>query len=136
ELLALRPPFTGETPLSVVYQHVQDISTPPSEASDVSPPELDGLVMRSLANEPDDRFQTAAEMRGLVQYALQLLYDHGGPTGSRTASPRPPRRCAGWSSPRCRCSTTSAATPAPGTPARSTCTTAAAPRRAASPARP
>ncbi|MBL3664997.1 protein kinase [Streptomyces sp. M2CJ-2] len=82
ELLALRPPFTGETPLSVVYQHVQDIPTPPSEVSDASPPELDGLVMRSLAKEPDDRFQTAEEMRGLVQYGLQMLYDQGGHTGT------------------------------------------------------
>ncbi|MGW1745240.1 protein kinase domain-containing protein [Streptomyces sp. NPDC002092] len=87
ELLALRPPFTGETPLSVVYQHVQDIPTPPSEISDTVPPELDGLVMRSLAKEPDDRFQTAEEMRGLVQYALQMLYDQGGHTGTWNTGP-------------------------------------------------
>ncbi|MDI3384765.1 protein kinase [Streptomyces sp. B-S-A8] len=82
ELLALRPPFTGETPLSVVYQHVQDMPVPPSELSDAVPPELDGLVMRSLAKDPDDRFQTAEEMRGLVQYGLQMLQDQGGHTGT------------------------------------------------------
>jgi len=87
ELLALRPPFTGETPLSVVYQHVQDIPVPPSEVSDAVPPELDGLVMRSLAKDPDDRFQTAEEMRGLVQYALQMLYDQGGHTGTWNTGP-------------------------------------------------
>jgi hypothetical protein len=88
ELLALRPPFTGETPLSVVYQHVQDIPVPPSRTSDgACPPELDGLVMRSLAKEPDDRFQTAEEMRGLVQYALQMLYDQGGHTGTWNTGP-------------------------------------------------
>jgi serine/threonine protein kinase len=87
ELLALRPPFTGETPLSVVYQHVQDIPVPPSQNSDAAPPELDGLVMRSLAKEPDDRFQTAEEMRGLVQYGLQMLYDQGGHTGTWNTGP-------------------------------------------------
>ncbi|MFE0383303.1 protein kinase [Streptomyces bungoensis] len=87
ELLALRPPFTGETPLSVVYQHVQDIPTPPSQYSDACPPELDGLVMRSLAKEPDDRFQTAEEMRGMVQYGLQMLYDQGGHTGTWNTGP-------------------------------------------------
>ncbi|MFI7499332.1 protein kinase [Streptomyces sp. NPDC049687] len=88
ELLALRPPFTGETPLSVVYQHVQDIPVPPSQTSGGEcPPELDGLVMRSLAKEPDDRFQTAEEMRGLVQYALQMLYDQGGHTGTWNTGP-------------------------------------------------
>ncbi|MFD7812339.1 protein kinase [Streptomyces sp. NPDC059785] len=87
ELLALRPPFTGETPLSVVYQHVQDIPVPPSEVAPSSPPELDGLVMRALAKEPDDRFQTAEEMRGLVQYGLQMLYDQGGHTGTWNTGP-------------------------------------------------
>jgi serine/threonine protein kinase len=88
ELLALRPPFVGETPLSVVYQHVQDIPVPPSRISEgAAPPELDGLVMRSLAKEPDDRFQTAEEMRGLVQYGLQMLYDQGGHTGTWNTGP-------------------------------------------------
>ncbi|MBC9714285.1 serine/threonine protein kinase [Streptomyces sp. TRM66268-LWL] len=87
ELLSLRPPFMGETPLSVVYQHVQDMPIPPSEMSDAVPPELDGLVMRSLAKEPDDRFQSAEEMRGLVQYALQMLQEQGGHTGTWNTGP-------------------------------------------------
>ncbi|MFD9795114.1 protein kinase [Streptomyces sp. NPDC059070] len=87
ELLALRPPFTGETPLSVVYQHVQDTAIPPSQVSDVAPPELDGLVMRSLAKDPDDRFQSAEEMRGLVQYGLQMLQAQGGHTGTWNTGP-------------------------------------------------
>ncbi|MEU0332401.1 protein kinase [Streptomyces sp. NPDC006193] len=88
ELLALRPPFTGETPLSVVYQHVQDMPVPPSQVADgTCPPELDGLVMRSLAKDPDDRFQTAEEMRGLVQYGLQMLYDQGGHSGTWNTGP-------------------------------------------------
>ncbi|MGW2083983.1 protein kinase domain-containing protein [Streptomyces sp. NPDC001880] len=87
ELLALRPPFTGETPLSVVYQHVQDIPVPPSNVLDAVPPELDGLVMRSLAKDPDDRFQSAEEMRGLVQYGLQMLQVQGGHTGTWNTGP-------------------------------------------------
>jgi eukaryotic-like serine/threonine-protein kinase len=81
ELLTLRPPFTGETPLSVVYQHVQDEAAPPSESSETVPPELDGLVMRALAKDPDDRFQSAEEMRGLAQYALRMLHEQGSHTG-------------------------------------------------------
>ncbi|MFF5449053.1 protein kinase [Streptomyces sp. NPDC012888] len=87
ELLALRPPFTGETPLSVVYQHVQDAPVPPSQNAPGVPPELDGLVMRSLAKDPDDRFQSAEEMRGLVQYALQMLQEEGGSTGTWNTGP-------------------------------------------------
>ncbi|MGK5533182.1 protein kinase domain-containing protein [Streptomyces sp. URMC 129] len=80
ELLTLRPPFVGETPLAVVYQHVQDTPRPPSDVAPGVPPELDGLVMRALAKDPDDRFQSAEEMRGLVQYALRMLQEHGGHT--------------------------------------------------------
>ncbi|MFG2998191.1 protein kinase [Streptomyces sp. NPDC048340] len=89
ELLALRPPFTGETPLSVVYQHVQDAPVPPSQLPEGHsiPQELDGLVMRSLAKDPDDRFQSAEEMRGLVQYALQMLHDQGPNTGTWNTGP-------------------------------------------------
>ncbi|KQX49544.1 MULTISPECIES: protein kinase [unclassified Streptomyces] len=87
ELLALRPPFTGETPLSVVYQHVQDAPIPPSDVTHSVPPELDGLVMRSLAKDPDDRFQSAEEMRGLIQYGLQMLQQQGGHTGTWNTGP-------------------------------------------------
>lgn len=89
ELLSLRPPFTGETPLSVVYQHVQDAPIPPSQLPEGGniPQELDGLVMRSLAKDPDDRFQSAEEMRGLVQYALQMLHDQGANTGTWNTGP-------------------------------------------------
>ncbi|WP_250302417.1 protein kinase [Streptomyces sp. NBC_01267] len=87
ELLALRPPFTGETPLSVVYQHVQDMPVPPSQVAGAVPPELDGLVMRSLAKDPDDRFQSAEEMRALVAYSLQMLQQQGGHTGTWNTGP-------------------------------------------------
>ncbi|MEV8565817.1 protein kinase [Streptomyces sp. NPDC051322] len=87
ELLTMRPPFTGETPLSVVYQHVQDMPVPPSQVADAVPPELDGLVMRSLAKDPDDRFQSAEEMRALVAYSLQMLQQQGGHTGTWNTGP-------------------------------------------------
>ena len=98
ELLTLSPPFTGESPLSVVYQHVQDDPKTPSEVNDRVPPELDGLVLRSLAKNPDDRFQSAEEMHGLVHYALRMLHEQGGWTGAwdtghvpgRPAPPMPP----------------------------------------------
>jgi serine/threonine-protein kinase len=81
ELLTLRPPFVGETPLSVVYQHVQDEPQVPSAVNGRVPPELDGLVMHALAKDPDDRFQTAEEMAGVVTYAYQALTQQGGWTG-------------------------------------------------------
>jgi len=74
ELLTLRPPFTGDTPLSVVYQHVQDPPVPPSQANGRVPASLDQLVLRSLAKDPDDRFQSADEMRAHVQHMLRTMH--------------------------------------------------------------
>ncbi|MET8544901.1 protein kinase [Kitasatospora sp. NPDC004799] len=78
ELLTLRPPFTGDTPLSVVYQHVQDLPVPPSQANGRVPAGLDPLVLRSLAKNPDDRFQDADEFRAHVQHSLREMHGAGG----------------------------------------------------------
>ncbi|MBV6698808.1 protein kinase [Kitasatospora aureofaciens] len=78
ELLTLRPPFTGDTPLSVVYQHVQDPPVPPSQANRRVPVGLDPLVLRSLAKNPDDRFQDADEFRAHVQHALREMHGAAG----------------------------------------------------------
>ncbi|MGV9265874.1 protein kinase domain-containing protein [Kitasatospora sp. NPDC003701] len=78
ELLTLRPPFTGDTPLSVVYQHVQDMPVPPSQANQRVPAALDPLVLRSLAKNPDDRFQDADEFRAHLQHALREMHGAAG----------------------------------------------------------
>ncbi|MFI1384404.1 protein kinase [Embleya sp. NPDC020886] len=70
ELLALRPPFNGDTPLSVVYQHVQDDPRPPSMMDPRVPPHLDAIALKALAKNPDDRYQTADEMRMDIRRAL------------------------------------------------------------------
>ena len=63
ELLTGRAPFKGDSAVSVAYQHVAEMPPLPSSiASDISP-ELDRMVMKSLAKRPEDRYQDAAEMR-------------------------------------------------------------------------
>ena len=61
ELLTGRPPFTGDSPVSVAYQHVSENPLPPSQVDPAVPPALDALVAKSLAKSPDDRYQTAAD---------------------------------------------------------------------------
>jgi beta-lactam-binding protein with PASTA domain len=64
ELLTGRPPFVGDSPVSVAYQHVREEAPKPSDfASDV-PPELDQVVLRSLAKSRDQRYATAQEFLG------------------------------------------------------------------------
>ncbi len=73
ELLTGRPPFTGDSPVSVAYQHVSEAPIPPSHVDQAVPPALDGLVMRSLAKSPDDRYQSAAQFRSDVDRAIAGL---------------------------------------------------------------
>ena len=63
ELLTGRPPFRGETPVAVAYQHVSETPVPPSEVNPQVPRALDALVLRALAKDPFQRFQDAAQFR-------------------------------------------------------------------------
>lgn len=70
ELLTGRPPFTGDSPVSVAYQHVSEAPLAPSQVDPAVPPALDALVLKSLAKSPDDRYQTAADFRTDVERAI------------------------------------------------------------------
>jgi serine/threonine-protein kinase len=63
EMLTGQPPFVGDTPVSVAYQHVREDPVPPSHKHGGISPELDAVVLKALAKNPDNRYQSAAEMR-------------------------------------------------------------------------
>jgi serine/threonine protein kinase/beta-lactam-binding protein with PASTA domain len=63
EMLTGEPPFTGDSPVAVAYQHVREDPIPPSQRHSDITPELDAVVLKALAKNPDNRYQTAAEMR-------------------------------------------------------------------------
>ena len=63
EILTGDPPFTGDSPVSVAYQHVREDPIPPSERHEGISADLDAVVLKALAKNPENRYQTAAEMR-------------------------------------------------------------------------
>ena len=69
ELLTGRPPFVGDSPVSVAYQHVREIPAPPSSLNPDVPPAIDAVVMKSLQKSPADRYETAATMRDDLERA-------------------------------------------------------------------
>nr|WP_311836349.1 Stk1 family PASTA domain-containing Ser/Thr kinase [Cellulomonas fimi] len=71
ELLTGRPPFTGDSPVAVAYQHVRETAPTPSQfASDV-PESLDRITAKALAKERDARYSTAAEFRADLEAVLR-----------------------------------------------------------------
>jgi beta-lactam-binding protein with PASTA domain/tRNA A-37 threonylcarbamoyl transferase component Bud32 len=60
ELLTGRPPFTGDSPVAIAYQHDPEI-----------PQWADSIVLKAMAKDPGDRYQSAGEMSNDIQRALQ-----------------------------------------------------------------
>ncbi|MCW2572607.1 MAG: serine/threonine protein kinase [Frankiales bacterium] len=63
ELVTGTPPFTGDSPVAVAYQHVREDPTPPSAYDDTLPPQVDAVVLKAMAKNPVNRYQSADEMR-------------------------------------------------------------------------
>src|SRR5947207_11490127 len=62
ELLTGKTPFDGETPVEIAMKHLSTTPKPPSKLRPDVPRELDMVVMRALAKNPDERYQSADEM--------------------------------------------------------------------------
>jgi serine/threonine-protein kinase len=73
EMLTGGPPFAGDNPLAVAYQHVNsDVPRPSSRVPDL-PTELDDLVLGATARDPDDRFASAEDFLTAVRRVRALL---------------------------------------------------------------
>ena len=70
ELLTGRPPFVGDSPVSVAYQHVREQAPPPSSIEADLPSGIDAIVMKSLTKGVEERYQSAAEMRADIERYL------------------------------------------------------------------
>ncbi|WP_327132827.1 Stk1 family PASTA domain-containing Ser/Thr kinase [Streptomyces sp. NBC_01343] len=70
ELLSVRPPFIGDSPVAVAYQHVREEPQPPSNFDPEITPEMDAIVLKALVKDPDYRYQSADEMRADIEACL------------------------------------------------------------------
>ena len=91
EMLLGRPPFTGDSPLAVAYQHVQE-GPPPLRASGASVAEsLEAITLKLLAKNPVNRYPTAEDLRSDLRRYREGAHDLRPPSpsgaGARAASP-------------------------------------------------
>src|SRR5215207_8872796 len=70
EFVTGAPPFTGDSPVAVAYQHVREDPKLPSSINPQIPPELDAILLKAMSKNPANRYQSAAEMRNDLLRAL------------------------------------------------------------------
>jgi serine/threonine-protein kinase len=80
ELLTVRPPFVGDSPVAVAYQHVREEPQSPSVFDPEITPEMDAIVLKALVKDPNYRYQSADEMRVDIEACLD-----GQPVGATAA---------------------------------------------------
>jgi serine/threonine protein kinase, bacterial len=84
EMLTGVTPFTGDSPLAVAYQRMDNDVPPPSTVIGGVPPQFDELVLRATARDPADRYTDALGMGG----ALDTVCDELQLPGFRVPAPR------------------------------------------------
>jgi serine/threonine-protein kinase len=73
-MLAGRPPFEGDTPFAIALKHIKDTPASISVHRPEIPLELDRLVLRLLAKDPKDRYQSAAEVLRELARVKELIH--------------------------------------------------------------
>jgi serine/threonine-protein kinase len=63
ELFTSRPPYLGEDPLSILYQHVEGKAVPPRTLNEHIPPALEEIILKAMAVDPDHRYQSVDALR-------------------------------------------------------------------------
>ncbi|MDT3445521.1 Stk1 family PASTA domain-containing Ser/Thr kinase [Pseudofrankia sp. BMG5.37] len=84
ELITGEPPFRGDNPVAVAYQHVRELPDPPSRRNPQLSATVDAVTLKALEKEPDDRYATAGEMRDDLERAIA-----GRRVFAQLPSPRP-----------------------------------------------
>ncbi|QJU55489.1 Stk1 family PASTA domain-containing Ser/Thr kinase [Herbiconiux sp. KACC 21604] len=69
EMLTGEPPFKGETPVAVAYQHVSEMPVAPSSINPFVSPAIDQVVLHALAKDRFARFQSAVEFKADLEVA-------------------------------------------------------------------
>ena len=73
QMLAGRPPFTGQTSLGVAVQHLKKEPPRLEQLREDLPAELCSIVHRMLAKKPKDRYQSAVDLLGALRHFLERL---------------------------------------------------------------
>src|SRR5215469_15762897 len=104
EMLTGKPPFDGDTPVSVAVRHIQDLPEPPRKQNPKIPPGLEALILRCLEKDPRDRYANGDDLAkaldnyededrdapatGPYEYGPRNVVQAGQGSGARPALPK------------------------------------------------
>jgi PAS domain S-box-containing protein len=77
EVFTGRPPFEADDPAEMVYSHLARSPLPPLEVNAGIPAVVSDMLMRLLAKNPDERYQSAYGVRADLEIALEALRQTG-----------------------------------------------------------
>src|SRR5215470_6799073 len=89
ELLTGRPPFRGESPIAIAYQHARQAPVPPSQLDPQIPGWADAVVLKAMAKAPAERYQNAEEMRADLRRATSGVPEPPPPAAILPHAQRP-----------------------------------------------
>ena len=90
EILTGRPPFTGDAPVAVAYQHVSEQPRPPSALAPQIPPAVDHVVLMALSKDREHRYQSAADFADDLRRAVEGRPLRGASFATQTFEAAPP----------------------------------------------
>ena len=85
EMVTGKPPFSGDSPVAIAYKHVREYPSLPSSINTAVPADFDAIVMAAMAKDPEDRYQSAADLRDDL-----VRFQRGQPVLAAHASDGPP----------------------------------------------
>ncbi len=71
EMVVGKPPFAGDNPVAIAYKHVREDALPPAQANRAVPASFEAIILKAMAKDPAQRYQTAEDMRADLQRFLQ-----------------------------------------------------------------
>jgi serine/threonine-protein kinase len=63
EMVTGRAPFSGESPVAIAYKHVQEQPAPPRHLNTNVPTDLEAIILKLLAKNPQARYPSAEDLR-------------------------------------------------------------------------
>lgn len=72
EVCAGSPPFHGDSPYTIMLQHVNNPPPPPSQVNSILPPDLNSVIAHALAKDPEGRFKSASAMTAALAQAFNM----------------------------------------------------------------